>query len=290
MDDGLLTIGKMITNTITTTGSWASINTFNTNFSQKSYASNVYYYTPQLYTWYSPFYADTTQTNSVIFVNASSKIITYSYELIENCAQYALTSNEDLTLRVNFYTNQNISSYTLEQCFFSDDVNVAMTKQTGIPFESLTLNTVQKGSITTLSKCLNKLLKISISNTNSLNLKILTTSQNIVNPVQVSNGAYKYSGVGTMIIDENNIMTETTKNEEVIANSLSSLTVKNGITYTSFTILPEASPDEWNISCDISTFLLSGSLSSVFYNTITRNTYTRFTDSTDYREVNTSYE
>lgn len=292
-ENGLLKLGEIPTNTLSSSGAWSMTNTFSSNYSQTPYASNVYYYTSQVITWFSPFYPNTTQPEFIILVNSSGFVIAYSYELIVNCKSYAITTPVDLRLRTQYFINQVNTTYTLEECFFSDEVNAAMTAQTGITFTPLTQIDIPepRKSIITLSKCLKKLLTFNISNTNALRLKIITSSQDVVNSdVTVSDGKYTYCGFGNLIFDRHRITAETTNGGQVIANSLSTITVKDDMTYSTFIMLPETQTDDWDVDCEVSSFLLSGNKSSVFYRITNSNNYLRITDNNEYIPVNTCYE
>jgi hypothetical protein len=290
VENELVKIGSVITNQITTMGTWTSMNTYNNNFSQKSYASNVYFFISQTLTWRAFFYPDLTQSTSIILVDTKSKIMLSSYGLIGDCSHYALIQTNELQIRTDYFLRQNISSYTLEQCFFDDNVNEAMTKQTGISFSPLTLNTLPSGSIKTSSTGLEKLFTINICKSSLLGLKILPDTQTILNSVQVGDGMRSYSGLGTIRMGSLKLNCINNNNDEVVANSLSSTTEKNGNMYWTFVTLPEVQPDNLNIDyCDITAFLLSGSQNSVFYRINGRSFY-RFTDSNEYIEVNTFYE
>lgn len=290
VENELVKIGSVITNQITTMGTWTSMNTYNNNFSQTPYAGNVYFFISQTLQWRALFYPDSNQLTSIILVDSKSKIMVSSYGSIGDCSHYALIKTSDLQIILDYYLRQNIGSYTLEQCFFDDNVNEAMTKQTGISFSPLTLNTLPSGSIKTSSAGLEKLLTINICKSSFFALKILPETQTIINPVQVGDGTRSYSAFGPIMIGGSRLSCINNNYNGVVANSLSSTTEKNGNTYWTFVTLPEVQPDNLNIDyCDITAFLLSGSQNSVFYRINGRSFY-RFTDSNEYIEVNTFYE
>jgi hypothetical protein len=294
---------QIISNDVVLKSRISSIKSYNYNIVLTTYykhglnispsTDEVYYYSPKVITWraipefITPHNLSNTLEPVIILTDPNDKIIINSFYKISNVKKYALTTIDYLNLINSYYVSSlNKCNYSLEQCCFDEDVNMAMTAATGIQFTPLTLFSITPDKIKT--NCLKKLklltLKLKKQNTNLIT--VMPQLQNVISST-TTNGL-KYSSLGFLTINDAQITYTMTAQNNSYANSL---TTQNDDNFVTMYLLPESTFDLDDCHNTIISMYLSGHDNSMFFTkSLKINSLQRLSNRADFLQFSAYYE